>query len=118
MTGAQSIDRAAQLLVLVGEVDEVGVGDAPAGQAEQDRTGPHSAPGAVALEEAAALERRDGTRDGALGKAATLRKLADARRAVALDDEHEKLGGTVDRLGACHCISPRHMKHSFHIQES
>ena len=100
------------------EVDEVGVGDAAAGEAEEHRAGPHSAAGAVALQEAAPLERRDGARDRALGKAATLRKLAHAGGAVALHDEDEKLGGTVDRLGARHCISPRHMKHSFHIQES
>ena len=102
----------------VGEVDEVGVGDAAAGEAEQHRTGPHAAAGAVALEQAAPLERRDRTRDGALGKAATLRKLAHARGAVALHDQDEKLRGAVDRLGPGHCIWLRHMKHSFHIQES
>ena len=98
-----------------GQVDEVGVGHPAAGEPQQDRARPHLAAGAVAREEATALERRDGTGDGALGEAATLRELAHAGGAVALHHEHEELRGTINRLRSGHCVSPRIMKHSFHI---
>ena len=82
-------------------------------------TGPgRSAPAdAVALEQAAPLERRDRTRNRALGKAATLCKLADARGAVALHDRTRSCAARSIDWVPVDCIKAPSYETSFHIQD-
>ena len=79
-----------------GELDEIGRRCLPASEAEQYRPRPQTVR-RVALDEPLALERADEAGGRALRKPGELSELADGRRVVLLDDQHEQLGATLDR---------------------
>ena len=101
--------------MLVREIDQRDVGLGVLSEAEEDRSGPHRAAVAVALEEALPLERGKEPGRGALGQLGGLGELPDSERSRALDHAHEQLRGSVDRL------SPGHnhiMEPAFHKRKS
>ena len=88
--------------MVVREVDQRDVGLGALGEAEEDRSGPHRAAVAVALEQSLPLERGEEPGGRALGQLGGLGELADSERPRALDHAHEQLRGPVDCLASGH----------------
>ena len=98
----------------LGELDER-AGAVAAREAEQDGPGPQPAAVAEPLHEALPLERGDEARGRALRQSCSLCELADGRRPRRLDDAHEQLRRTVDRLGAGGFGHTHMVEQSFHV---
>jgi hypothetical protein len=97
----------------LGQLDEVTLEAAAAGEAHDRRAGLELAALAGLVDEAVALERREQPRGGALGQIRGLCEVAQAHRLVAVEQAREHLAGAVDRLRA---LSGRaHVEVLFHV---
>ena len=103
------------------ELDEVGVVDAALREAQQRRARANGAAGRIALHEVVSLECGDDAGGRALGQIGEPRELAQGRRAVLVQHEHEQLRGALDGLGTARasCLAlTQHVGLMFPIVES